>query len=395
MSFGIYVHIPYCLQRCVYCDFATYEFSQILKPEDYVSRVEKEVRTRSKYIGPRKLDTLYFGGGTPSLLSPPLLGRIISVLHEEGFTLSREALPTDTEVTLEINPATTNEDNLLQLREMGFNRFSVGAQTFDEEILKIAHRKHSAKDTLMTLELLKKHNLNFSVDLLFALPKQDMTGLKKDLEIINSFEPPHVSPYCLTVPESNPMAKGRPLDEIQVEMFTLIKNELEKHGHSRYEISNFSKPGAESKHNMLYWNDDEYWGIGLSSHSYMHWNEWGTRFWNPRGIDQYVKNTDEDLVSWKKDDLHENLAQNQALTDYSHTSLRKKEGISYEKFLTKFGLSFPTFAEKSIKKMVGRGWAKEDENHLRLTDEGILLSNQVFEEFTYLKDPSAVDKKAK
>ena len=211
--FGLYVHIPYCLQRCVYCDFATYEFSRILPPKQYIERVKKEIIKKTASIGPRPVDTIYFGGGTPSLLEPSLLQEVIQTFKNQGFTPKPDA-----EITLEINPATLDENKLDLLVEAGFNRFSVGAQTFNDQLLKVAHRKHSAQDTRETLEQLRKRKLNFSLDILFALPGQTEEDLKKDLETAIDFEPFHVSPYCLTVPESNPLASNRPEDEIQVKI---------------------------------------------------------------------------------------------------------------------------------------------------------------------------------
>lgn len=369
-KFGIYVHIPYCLQRCVYCDFSTYELSQILGPSEYIKRVQNEIKTTAPQIKPRPLDTLYFGGGTPSLLDPPLLWEIIRSLKEEGFSFKP-----NTEITLEINPATINDDKLRQLIQMGFNRFSVGAQTFDDKLLKISNRRHSAQETIETLGLLKSRGLNYSLDLLFALPQQDLKHLQKDIEQALHFQPQHISPYCLTVPETNPMAKNRAPEGVQVEMFELIKNELQKAGLERYEISNFAKPGFESRHNMLYWDDDEYWGIGLSSHSYMRWGAWGSRFWNPRGIQDYIN---------KMPIQTERLEKHQALTDFFHISLRKSSGLDKAQFKNKFKTDVEVLAGKQIEKLTKKGWLTDSGNKLSLTEQGIVLSNQVFEEFTFL-----------
>jgi oxygen-independent coproporphyrinogen-3 oxidase len=379
MAFGVYVHIPYCLQRCVYCDFATYEFSQILSPEKYITLVEKEIKRKSPLIGPRDMDTLYFGGGTPSLLEPEQLGRIITTLRDEGFSANSSS-----EITLEINPATLDEGKMEKLLKLGFNRFSVGAQTFNDSMLKVAHRKHDSKQTLDTLNLLKRFKVNYSADLLFALPNQSLGDLKKDIAILMEFGPHHISPYCLTVPETNPMARNRAPEDEQVEMFELIKNELEKSGYHRYEISNFSKPGFESRHNLLYWDDEPYWGIGLSSHSYMPWNDWGTRFWNPRGIEKFVEESEKNLLSWEVPENHENLKRHQSLTDYFHISLRKAEGLDKIKFQKKFDADLTQVAGLEVSKLIKRGLLEETPSHIRLTPQGVVLSNQAFQEFTFL-----------
>jgi oxygen-independent coproporphyrinogen-3 oxidase len=346
--------------------------------------VKKEIRIKAPVIGPRQLDTLYFGGGTPSLLNPTKLMEIINALKENGFELKKSA-----EVTLEINPATLTPEKLDLLIHGGFNRFSVGAQSFNDRLLKIANRKHSAQDTRDTLSLLNSHGLNFSLDILFALPTQKMDDLAHDLDEALSFNPPHVSPYCLTVPESNPMAKNRPQDETQVEMFSLIEKKLTERGLKRYEISNFAKPGFESRHNQLYWNDDEYWGIGLSSHSYLHRFEWGCRFWNPRPINEYIKDI-ENLTPglWSLENAApttaERLKEHQALTDFFHISLRRAEGLSIKEFEKKFKRPLQSVAAKPLEKLLNRRLLLEKNDSLALSPEGVILSNYVFEELTFL-----------
>lgn len=383
MPFGVYVHIPYCLQRCVYCDFATYEKSQILPPENYIELVKKEVQAKAKVIGPRSLSTLYFGGGTPSLLKPPLLSSLISTLAECGFETK-----SNTEITIEINPATVSERSLNLLLEAGFNRFSVGVQTFDENLLKLAHRKHTAQDTHNTLKLLSKYDVNFSIDILFALPTQTLEGLKEDIEKGLEYGPKHISPYCLTVPESNPMASNRPSDDNQVTMFEYLWDKLEACGFNLYEISNLAIPGFESQHNNLYWNDESYWGIGLSSHSYLK-NKgglWGTRFWNARSIKTY----EEQVAQWQQhgwstppsnDKYTEILKKHESMTDFTHTSLRTLRGLDFESFKAKFDVSLRDLG--IIKKLALSNLIEVTTTGLVLTRKGILLSNQVFEALTF------------
>lgn len=392
MAFGVYVHIPYCLQRCVYCDFATYEAHQILPPSEYVARVKKEIALKSQavYSSPeqREINTIYFGGGTPSLIEPDLLLEIVVSLKQAGFQIAPNA-----ELTLEINPATLNEKKIEKLVAGGFNRFSVGAQSFDDKLLKIAHRKHSAQDTRDTLSLLKKLGVNYSLDILFSLPTQTTDGLKRDLDEALKFDPPHVSPYCLTVPESNPMAKNRACEDDQIEMFELISSELSAAGIKRYEISNFAKPGFESRHNKIYWEDEPYWGIGLSSHSYLKSGQWGVRFWNPRSIGDYISEIDglkkgewsQHLLTEKNS---EHLRRNQALTDYFHTALRTQRGLEGEKFKLKFKTDVLDVAKLELGELVNRGLLESNGSDFSLTDKGILISNHVFEKLTFLA-PSA------
>jgi oxygen-independent coproporphyrinogen-3 oxidase len=204
MDFGAYVHIPYCLQRCRYCDFTTFEFSEIMPPEKYLQILLREIRKRSSLFEPTKLASLYFGGGTPSLIPAPFILSIISELANCGFEID-----SDSEVTIEINPATVNEEKLDFYIKSGINRFSVGAQSFNDDLLKLCGRRHLAEDTRHTLRLLRERSLNYSFDLLFALPSQTLDQLKQDLDEVELFDPPHLSAYCLTVPSGHPMAKNR------------------------------------------------------------------------------------------------------------------------------------------------------------------------------------------
>lgn len=334
-QFGIYIHIPYCIQRCSYCDFATYVQSEILAPAKYVELVKREIPLRKHYFGfnnetVKNLSTLYFGGGTPSLIDSQLIVDLITELNKHGFVTRP-----DTEITLEINPATVDERKLEHYLSAGVNRFSVGAQTFHDRLLKMVKREHNSKQTLQTLDLLKKYKLNFSFDLLFALPTQTLEELKSDVDTAVEIGSKHISPYCLTVPESHPLSKNRPLDDEQLEMFNIIHQRLTAKNFNRYEISNYSLPGYESRHNQLYWQDQPYWGLGLSAHSYSKTTKYGHRFWNPNNINIYETQIQQNLSELSAEQI-EILNQHQALTDFCHTSLRIAEGISLSQLTEKF-----------------------------------------------------------
>lgn len=377
-SLGVYIHIPYCLQRCTYCDFATYVHTEIRPPQDYVALVKKEIHNKKNLFVPREIDTLYFGGGTPSLIQAELLVELIQELRSTGFSTGP-----NTEITIEINPATVDERKLEIYLKAGVNRFSVGAQSFSDRLLKMVHREHNAQQTRDTLALLKKYNLNFSFDLLFALPTQTLDELKHDVEIAVELGSRHISPYCLTVPEGHPLSKNRPLEDEQVEMFQIIHEALSEKGQRRYEISNYAQPGYESKHNLLYWTDEEYWGLGLSAHSYSKKSKWGTRFWNLNSLDLYAKQID--LKVTLPESQQEFLEKHQALTDFCHTSLRLSSGLSIEKLMQKFGSELKTTIEQTAQPMLDHNILRFENNHYQLTEKGILISNQVFERFTYLK----------
>lgn len=386
MSFGIYLHTPYCLQRCTYCDFATYEMGTIIPPERYFALVREEIRQRAQFFPPAKLHSLYFGGGTPSLVDSHFLREIVSLLKYQGFELHAE-----TECTIEINPATVSEKKLNDYLDFGINRFSVGAQTFKDTLLKSVHREHNSADTLNTLSLLRKYNLNFTFDILFGLPGQTLQDLKNDLEIAMQQGAKHISPYCLTVPEGHPLAKIRPPEDEQLEMFELIHKTLLENSFQQYEISNYSLPGFESRHNLLYWQDQPYWGIGLSSHSYSTETDWGLRFWNANNIKEYEKQISDRqtqvFTSPRKalpSGQVEVLERHQALTDFCHTSLRVETGLNLSQVQLRFGEVIAKRVQEIAQKLVQQDVLEAQNQGYKLTRQGQLVSNQVFERFTFL-----------
>ncbi len=372
-QFGMYIHIPYCLQRCTYCDFATYVHTEIIPSEKYVELVKQEMAFGSKYFSPRKLDTIYFGGGTPSLIPAEQITGLIQEIKKHDFTITP-----DTEITIEINPATVDERKLNHYLEHGVNRFSVGAQSFSDRLLKMVHREHNAAQTLETLRLLESYKLNYSFDILFALPTQTLEELEYDLSVASGMGMSHVSPYCLTVPEGHPLSKNRPLDVDQIEMFEMIHKMLVAKNFHRYEISNYAQPGKESRHNLLYWTDQPYWGLGLSAHSYSKESDWGTRFWNASNINIYEKNI-------LKAGESEKLEYHESLTDFCYTSLRLEKGLFKSRLLAKFGTKALDAIEQIARPLVDQGLMKLLDNSWSLTDKGVFISNQIYEKFTFLK----------
>lgn len=378
--FGLYVHIPYCLQRCSYCDFATYVYDQILPPENYVNLLKNEILQKAAFFPEKKLTSIYFGGGTPSLLSAPLILSILDAIAKTNVTISPS-----TEITVEINPATLDRQKIRDLIAGGVNRFSVGAQTFNDTLLKAAGRKHSSQDTRDTLQLLQEKNVNYSFDLLFALPHQSMQELQNDLDHIVELAPPHLSAYCLTVPTGHPMSYNRASDDHQVEMFQKISETLEKIQLKRYEISNFAKSGFESKHNLLYWQDQPYVGLGLSAHSYLkHTSPWGHRFWNPSSIEKYQalysSPAAQEINPLADASLCEALDEKSSIFDFCHTALRLDTGLSKKSLKLKYSAPITTEVEKKFTPLVANGYVVETENAWTLSQKGVLMSNYVFSE---------------
>lgn len=397
-SFGVYFHTPYCLQRCTYCDFATFSKDQVSQlrlppPEEYFKTLTLELRQRAPLFRNRLISSIYFGGGTPSLVPAHFIVSLLEELEKQGVARSPDA-----EITLEINPATVDPHKMELYLKAGINRFSVGAQTFNDALLKSVHREHNSTQTRETLSLLKSYGVNFSFDLLFALPGQSLDILNSDLDEVIQIEPNHVSPYCLTVPEGHVLSAGRPLENIQLEMFDLISARLRSAGFVQYEISNFSKPGFESKHNSVYWDDTEYWGLGLSSHSYEKLNRWGGRYWNSSNFGVYM----EQVSSWQNkvwttplehlpDSQKELLLAHQSLTDFCHTSLRTQSGLEEQNTVKKFGPKIMSQLVPILLELKERGWLKHSGQTWSLSSEGIVLSNQVFAALTFLEGEISVD----
>ena len=286
-------------------------------------------------------------------------------------------------MTIEINPATVDERKLEHYMKNGINRMSVGAQTFNDSLLQMCGRRHSAQDTINTLQLLKHHGLNYSFDLLFALPGQTLAQVAADVDQALGFSPSHLSAYCLTVPESHPMATGRAPEDEQVAMFDEIIDRLATAGLRRYEISNFARPNFESKHNQAYWSDQEFWGLGLSAHSYLKSGAFGRRFWNSKEFKFYEAQLELPLEQWPKEQ-EEALQEHEALTDFCHMFLRTAEGFKISDLRAKFGPQNPV--EPRLKGLIKKGWLLDSKESVHLSRQGQLLSNLVFAELTFLAD---------
>ena len=370
MALGVYVHIPYCIQRCHYCDFTTFKQDQLMPHEDYTSLILQEIRLRAQSITEKIIHSIYFGGGTPSLIPPFLILSIIHELANQGFQILKNC-----EITIEINPGTVDKQKLKTYLKGGINRFSVGAQSFSDQRLKDCGRKHKAKDTLILLDLLKQYTENFSLDLLFALPNQSLVSLEADLREIHQINPPHVSTYLLTIPPHHPMSMGRPLEEEQIRMFHLIEDSMNKWGLSKYELSNFSKKNFESLHNHIYWSDESYWGLGLSAHSYMRENK--IRFWNPKTWEEYISYVKSPWEAPHKN-YSEQLNEYEYGFDFVHTALRLSQGINKKKFHQRLRHDVAHKISYKLDQLQHLGWVISDELSWRLTSQGQLLSNQVF-----------------
>ncbi len=367
MSAGIYIHIPFCKSRCSYCDFATDVYRSGAGVERYISVLSKEIRAfPTQGIG---IDTIYFGGGTPSLLLPEQVETILLAIT--GIF----AATADAEITMEMNPATVTAESLAKYRELGVNRASFGVQTFNERDLKLLARGHDANDARTTFQLLRDAGFeNVSFDLIAGLPGQSINDWRKNLEEAMAMEPEHLSLYLLEVHEGTPLAEqlrsGRrpmPDDDLAAEMYELMIDTLGSDGYRQYEISNFAKSGFESHHNTKYWRMDPVYGFGVSAHSF----DGTERYANDRDTDSYVDRIEKvgraEVYREAVDQASESV----------FLGLRLNEGVDLAKHRERFGIDL---MEKAAA-LESNGLVEIREHFIYLTQRGRLFSNEVFAEF--------------
>ncbi len=385
-AFGVYVHVPFCLQKCHYCDFATLPHKGQVDTQKYTQILLKEIHTRAPFVPCETVSSVYFGGGTPSLLPREDFAQILQTLRQY-FNFVPHA-----EVTVEINPGTLGEKDILCLLEHGVNRFSLGVQSFNDKFLKLCGRKHSARDSFLDIELFKHLGVNYSLDLLFNLPQQNLQHLKQDLNDIAQLSPPHVSAYDLSLPKKHFLQPTRPSHEEQVDMFLEVERSLTEANLEQYEVSNFARPGFESKHNQTYWDGSAFWGIGLSAHSYepgSHLAPWGVRYWNPKKWrtwqNQVETNTFrkgqrvwQGLTCTQK----EILKPHEAASDFCYTRLRCRKGLMWHELEQQIP-GFELKVKARVSALLKEGLLENTIAGVRLSSKGRLLSNRVFEQLHF------------
>ena len=378
-SLSLYIHIPYCLQKCHYCDFVKFNVNEIPPIDDYIKLLLMELELNTAFHT-QKIKSLYFGGGTPSLLTAVQFEFLMSKIR------SRFILDADCEITLEINPGTVNSNKLNALLDMGFNRFSLGVQSFSAHHLGACGRKHSPEEARADLTLFSSKKLNFSADILFGLPNQSLDELTEDVRILSEYNPPHVSPYNLTLPKNHSFNSDRASDETQVEMMNIISKELSKIDVQRYEISNYAKNGFESKHNQIYWNDKTYLGLGMGAHSYIknHGN-WGKRLWNTGSYKHYSECVRSSERPYQKFEI---LKKHEALTDFFHTRLRPLKGFKLEWAKSAFLLnnSEVDVLKKQLLLLEQKKLISYSKGYWALTSTGLEMPNEVFKELCFLEE---------
>ena len=365
-----YVHIPFCTQICYYCDFSKV-FIKNQPVDSYLEHLLEEFQSYDI----QKLSTLYIGGGTPTALSAPQLEVLL-----DGLTKNLDLSALE-ELTIEANPGDLDADKIAVLKNSAVNRVSLGVQTFDDKMLKKIGRSHLEKDIYENIDRLKLAGFdNISIDLIYALPGQTMEQVKENVAKAIGLDIPHMSLYSLILENHtvfmNRMRRGKlplPKEELEAEMFEYIIEELERAGFEHYEISNFSKPSFESRHNIMYWDNAEYYGIGAGASGYVN----GIRYKNHGPIRHYLSAVEEGNARITE----EHLSQKEQMEEEMFLGLRKKSGVSMVRFEEKFGRSFDGLYGEIVKDLVQQGLMQIEGDRVRMTKRGLFLGDTVAERF--------------
>lgn len=355
-----YIHIPFCLSKCNYCSFIS--FPKIELKKQYLQALEQEILQNYKK---ENLKTLYFGGGTPSLLTSDECSRILNLFNTDS----------NTEITIELNPDSTNIEYLTELKKLGINRLSFGCQTFDDKILKIIGRRHSSIDAINAIKSAQKVGFkNISMDFIYGLPNQTIKGFENDLKKAMELGIQHISLYGLKIDEGcyfykNP-PQNLPNDDIQADMYLKAIEILTNNEFNHYEISNFALESFKSKHNLNYWNNNTYYGFGCAAHGY----ENNIRYYNTSDLTEYIKKPLEHKEIRK-------LSPQEQLEEEIFLGFRKMSGINVEKINNKFDIKFREKYATTLKRYTSLKYLIETNEGFKLSDKGILISNYILSDF--------------
>lgn len=380
---GLYVHIPFCVSRCIYCGF--YSTVGIDKRDEYLDALQKEIEIRKEYLN-EDINTIYIGGGTPSALSNKQLERLFRIIGKfvEEKNKCRITENKEFEFTIECNPNDLDDEKIDLLRESLVNRVSIGVQTFDDSRLKFIKRRHNSAQAKEVFRKLRKAGFgNISIDLMFGFPNQTIDEWGKDIDEAIGLQPEHLSVYSLMIEEGTPLynlvaaGKVKEIDEEKsLAMYKLLCKKMEESGYEHYEISNFAKHGCHSRHNSSYWRDIPYMGIGAAAHSY----DGLSRQWNISDLNKYIDEIGKGKVSFEREIIDETTHFNDIIT----TATRTAEGISLEKIKREFGEKYLNNLMNEAKKHIANGMLEIADNNLRLTKEGVFISDSIMSDLIYI-----------
>lgn len=381
-NLGIYIHIPFCVKKCDYCDFLSFKYDSYLQ-KDYVKAVINEIESLREYGDHHKISTIFIGGGTPSIIDENdiilIMDRIKNVfnIEENAENVMAE------EVTIECNPGTLTKEKLLAYKQAGINRLSIGLQSANDEELKRLGRIHNFKEFVDNYKLAREVGFeNINIDLMSALPGQTMDDWTDTLNKVIALKPEHISAYSLIIEEGTPFYKiyGEenvdllPDEETDRQIYQKTKKILESYGYYRYEISNYAKPGYQCIHNSSYWERIPYLGIGLGSSSLLN----NKRFHNVRNISEYIK------YSYDHNKIREEteeLTKNQQMEEFMFLGLRMSQGINRQEFMKQFHIDINQIYGQVLSKLSSEKLLMIEEEQISLTEKGIDVSNYVLAEF--------------
>lgn len=384
MKIGIYIHIPFCKSKCRYCDFASYP-SQFKNRERYFRALRKEIELRHKEIKKEvesthqeiQIDTIYIGGGTPSIVEASYIGDVINCL-KQNFDMS-----TCREFSIEMNPNTVTKEKIMEYKSLGVNRFSLGLQTTHDQHLKAIGRGHSYKDFLEAIKTIKSCQIeNINADLIYNLPDETLEEVIEDIDRLAELDIKHISFYSLTLMKGTPLYKayeeGRlnmPDEELEREMYHKGIERLKSKGFYQYEISNFAQKGRECEHNIIYWKTKPYIGLGLAAHSCFEDRRWG----NESEFESYVNMIEQNKLPEQIESI-EYLGNDEKIFEYLMLNLRMTKGFSLADYEQRFGELLDEKHLETLEKMIHEGLMESTTNGYKLTLKGMDLSNYVFEQ---------------
>ena len=373
---SIYIHIPYCKQACHYCNF--YFSTKLKTKSQFLNALQKEIIIKQKYINDT-VNSIYIGGGTPSVLSFLELEKIITLI-KNNFNIDN-----DVEVTIEINPDDINNGQLDDYKKIGFNRLSVGVQSFIDKELKLMNRRHNVRQAILLLEDVSKKFKNFSIDLIYGIPGSNINNWKKNIQTALSFNPSHISAYALTIEEKTVFfnwIKNNKLnklnEKITYNQFKYLVEKLEKSGFEHYEISNFAKNKKYSVCNKSYWNGDKYFGFGPSAHSF----DGKLRSWNKASIHKYITSVNEGKLPYKL----EKLTKIDRYNEYIMFGLRTNKGISKKNILDNFGLDFFKEFIGKVNKHLNLNNLFEDGDFIKSSRKSLFIIDGIISDFFLVND---------
>ena len=390
---SLYIHIPFCKSKCPYCDFNTYQGIESLMPP-YSDALVQEIRLWGRTLGNPRVNTIFFGGGTPSYIPLEQMEKALRAVAD-----AFEVVPS-VETTIEANPGDLNGPALTRLLEVGVNRLSIGVQSLDDSLLSMLGRRHTAQEAIEGYRLARNAGFeSVNLDLMYGLPRQAMAQWEDTMEKVLELDPPHLSLYCLTLEEGTPMERwvhqGRlpePDPDLAADMYTSAREALGRAGYHHYEISNWAMPGFQSRHNLAYWLNRSYLGMGPGAHSCLH----GHRFWDVASPRTYIRR----VYSWGSDDMKpvdtldrdtllrigpvdgvEAIGPRLEMAETMFLGLRLLDGLSMEDFKRRFGHDPMHLYRPQIGELEEEGLLERSDGVLRLTEKGCLLANQVFMRF--------------